>query len=94
LWGAELYFVYLPGVWNFDEGIGWRPRDERVHDRVLGIATQLGLPVIDVQEVFAQHEDPLSLYSVPGTSVLGPPHMNGSGYAVVAEHVVGRLNTR
>ena len=91
-WGGDLYFVYMPAVWTFDEGFGWAPRDDRVRVRVLEIAEELGLPVIDVQPIFASHDDPLSLYSVPGTSVLGPPHMNGDGYRIVADAVVARLS--
>ena len=90
-WGGELVFVYLPGSWNFDQGLGWRPRDDRVRNRVLELAAALGLPVIDVQEAMEEHEDPLSLYSYPGTSVLGPPHFNGDGYALVASLVLDRI---
>jgi hypothetical protein len=90
-WGGELVFVYLPGSWNFDQGLGWRPRDDRVRNRVLQLAEALGLPVIDVQQAMEEHEDPLSLYSYAGTSVLGPPHFNGDGYAFVASLVFDRI---
>jgi len=90
-WGDELIFVYLPGSWNFDQGLGWRPRDDRGRDRVLELAASLGLSVIDVQEAMKEHEDPLSLYSYPGTSVLGPPHFNGDGYGFVAGLVLDRI---
>ena len=90
-WGGELVFVYLPGSWNFDQGLGWRPRDDRVRARVLDLAAALGLPVIDVREAMEEHESPLSLYSYPGTSVLGPPHFNGNGYEFVASLVLDRI---
>jgi hypothetical protein len=90
-WGGELAFVYLPGSWNFDQGLGWRPRDDRVRNSVLEIAAALGLEVIDVQAAMEQHDDPLSLYSYPGTSILGPPHLNGAGYAFVARLVLDRI---
>jgi hypothetical protein len=90
-WGGELVFVYLPGSWNFDQSLGWRPRDDRVRNRVLELAEALGLPVIDVQQAIEEHEDPLSLYSYSGTSVLGPPHFNGDGYEFVANLVLDRI---
>jgi hypothetical protein len=90
-WGGELVFVYLPGSWNFGRGVGWRPRDDRVRDRVLALAAALGLPVIDVQAALEEREDPLSLYAYPGTSILGPPHFNADGYAFVARLVLDSI---
>jgi hypothetical protein len=90
-WGGTLDFVYLPGVWNFDDGIGWRPRDDRVRTSVLEIAKKLGLTVIDAQPAMARHEDPRSLYSFRGSGVLGTPHLNPSGYAFVTRLVLDRL---
>lgn len=92
-WGGELAFVYLPGSGNFDQDIGWRPRDDCVRNRVLAIARALGLEVIDVQEAMEDHDDPLSLYSYRGTSILGSPHLNGEGYAFVARLVLDRIGS-
>lgn len=91
-WGGELFFVYLPGSWNFDRGIGWRPRDDRVRNSVLELARSLDLTVIDVQQAMVEHDEPLSLYSYRGTSALGPPHLNGMGYAFVAQLVFERIS--
>jgi len=90
-WGGQLVFVYLPGVWNFDRGLLSAAADDPVRARVLEIAGSLGLRVVDLQPVLGAHEAPLSLYSYPGTSVIGPPHLNADGYRVVAAEVLEQL---
>lgn len=91
-WGGRLTFVYLPGVWNFDRGfLSARTPANPLREHVLEIADALGLNVIDMQPVLAGHAEPLSLYSYPGTSVIGPPHLNAAGYAAVAAEVLRRL---
>jgi hypothetical protein len=87
-WNGELVVVSLPGVWNFDPQSGvpsWAGIEAR--ERVREIAGSLGLRFIDVQPAMAKHRDPLSLYSYPGQSLLGTPHMNAAGYALAAEVV-------
>ncbi len=90
-WGGEIVFVYLPGAWNFDAGPGFGSRDDGVRDAVLALAASLELPIVDAQAAMERHPEPLSLYSWPGTSVLGPPHLNGDGYAFVAGLVLEEL---
>jgi hypothetical protein len=91
-WGGELVFVYLPGVWNFQEGVG-APHGESAEtpERVKALATSLGLRLIDIEAAMHAHEDPLSLFSYRGVSVLGPPHMNAAGYAYSAGIVIEQL---
>ena len=92
-WGGELALVYLPGVWNFD------PRasapsfaDPETRGRLARTAASMGIPFIDVHTAFAAHDDPLGLYSYRGESVLGSPHMNARGYALVARTIEGALS--
>ena len=77
-----MYFVYLPSFHRYSIG------NEHINrDFVLGTATKLGIPVIDIHtEVFAPHPDPLSLfpYRMEG-------HYNAEGYRLVAEAIGKRL---
>lgn len=92
-WGGELVLVYLPGVWNFDpHSRGPAFADPEGRERLREIARSLDLRFVDVQEAVARHEDPLSLYSYRGDSILGSPHMNGDGYALVAATVEEALS--
>lgn len=88
-WGGELVVVYLPGVWNFDpHARGPAFADPEGRERVREIARSRRLRFLDVQAAVDRHPDPLSLYAYPGDSILGSPHMNGDGYALVAR-VIG-----
>jgi hypothetical protein len=91
-WEGELVLVYLPGVWNFEKRPRvprWRPAD--MPERVKQVGTSLGLRLIDVESAMRAHDDPLSLFSYRGLSVLGSPHLNAEGYAFIAGVVAKRL---
>jgi len=91
-WQGELVVVFLPGVWNFDpHSRGPAFADPAARRKVRAIAESLGLPFVDVQARLETHPDPLSLYAYRGDSLLGSPHMNAAGYALVAESIAGRL---
>ena len=62
-----------------------------MRNSVLELARSLDLTVTDVQLAMEEHYDPLSLYSYRGTSALGPPHLNGAGYALVMRLVLDRI---
>ena len=83
-WGGRLYFVYLPMYARYVE----RPRkvDRGFHSyaEVLAIAAELGLPVIDFQEIVAREADPRAPFS-------GFGHYNASGYALLATSIAARL---
>ena len=91
-WGGELILVYLPGVWHFGRGASsLDPRIAETRERVKELASSLELRMIDVKAAMQAHDDPLSLYSYRGSSVLGSPHMNADGYAFTAEIVFEHL---
>jgi len=87
-WNGELVVVFLPGVWNF-EGGGEPPRWSHPDSRsaVTRIARDLELRLLDMQTILEGHADPTSLYSFPGQSRFGSPHMNAEGYAETAEAI-------
>jgi hypothetical protein len=89
-WGGRLHFVYLPGVQSFLEEGG-----SPYHHRVLGIARELGIPVIDLYEVFSHHPDPLSLFAPLitedyeyGVRVVRDRHYSREGNRMVADVVL------
>jgi hypothetical protein len=77
-WGGELVFVYLPAWERFD---GRRPNPHRTE--ILGLAEDLELPVVDLQEAFASHPDPLSLFPF---RLRG--HYTQEGYDLIAEAIL------
>ena len=81
-WGGRMYFVYLP-TWA-----RYRIPDLASQDRdtVLRIVKELGIPVIDIHEAFAQHPDPLSLFPSRRHA-----HYNIEGHHLVAQEVLKRL---
>lgn len=94
-WGGELYFVYLPDGTRYKDdpldqgtcGGGRFTPSVESHDRVLRIVTSVGLPIIDMNEVFDSHPDPLSLFPFRMRA-----HYNEDGYRLVAETVLAAIN--
>jgi hypothetical protein len=78
-WGGKLFFVYLPEI-NFF-------RNKRVADRfrgeVISGVRSLGIPVIDVEDAFSKHPDPLSFFFLGWST-----HYNEKGHAAVAEAIL------
>jgi hypothetical protein len=84
-WGGTLYFVYLPHWHRYA-----RPRDaEKSRDRVLQTVSAMGLPIIDIHEVFRAQPDPLALFPFRRHS-----HYNEAGHRLVAEHVLQSVDVR
>ncbi|MBW2420448.1 MAG: hypothetical protein JRH19_18040 [Deltaproteobacteria bacterium] len=91
-WDGELVVVYLPGVWKFYDAArapAWGSGETR--ERLLAVVDSLGLRLVDVEGAMRRHDDPLSLYSYRGLSILGSPHMNVDGYAFAAKRVLEAL---
>ena len=83
-WGGRMYFVYLPGYGRYN-----RPVDENNFCRrrqVIDLVGGLNIPLIDAQQVFAAHRDPLSLFP---NRKLG--HYTPEGYRLVANYIRERL---
>ncbi len=85
-WGGKLYFVYLPEWSRYAKRTPKTNWKYRSYGRVLEIAKQLDVPVIDFQESVAAMEDPLSQF--PQRQ---PGHYNPAGYARLAEAIRARL---
>ena len=82
-WNGKLYFIYLPS-----RQVTTDNREHPWHDFVLNTATELGIPIIDIEnKVFAPHDDPASLFPFRNLGY----HYNAKGYALVAEAIAERL---
>ena len=85
-WGGSLHFVYLP---DFFDVIG--ERDPASHDRVLALAADLGLPIIDLLPDFAKHPSPRSLFPYEeGRHLVRTRglHYNAAGHRLVAQRII------
>ena len=85
-WGGSLHFVYLP---DFFLAIG--ERDPVSHDRVLALAADLGLPIIDLLPDFAKHPSPRSLFpSEEGRHLVRTRgvHYSAAGHRLVAQRII------
>jgi hypothetical protein len=81
-WGGEMYFVYLPGFYQY-----FLDSEHLDREFVIHVATELDIPVIDIhREVFALRPDPLSLFPFRRDG-----HYNAEGYRLVAEAIARRL---
>jgi hypothetical protein len=93
-WGGELHFIYLPGIDSFLEGQAFP-----YHDRVVGAVEDLGIPVLDLRQAFADERDPLSLfppvsvagYDEQGRRLMKDLHYNENGHQLVADEILGYL---
>jgi len=90
-WDGEMYFVYLPSFHSQTSPVyanHYTFSEERDRKIVMQTATELDIPIIDIQnEVFRTHPDPLSLFPF---RVSG--HYNAEGYRLVAEAIRKQLD--
>jgi len=88
-WGGSLHFVYLPDLPLIDGEIS--PAN---HDRVLALAAELGLDIIDLFPDFQKHPSPRSLFPYEEgrhlVRTLGL-HYNSDGHRLVARRVLETL---
>ncbi len=90
-WGGRLYFVYLPAWARYANPASVNKYSDhvlylaslRTRDRVLAFVRGLGLPIIDIHDVFQAHSDPLALF--PFHQRL---HYNEEGNHLIAEEVL------
>lgn len=78
--GANLHFIYLPSYRNVVD------RDNRSGDRILTLAKQLDIPVIDLYEVISVLEDPLYVFPLRMRG-----HYNKEGYSLLAEIIEDKV---
>jgi hypothetical protein len=87
-WDGDLYIVYLPTWDRYKSNPGSLNKTfvTDVHDRVMSMALELDIPVVDITEAFDAHPDPFSLW-------LGRMnvHYNEDGYRLVADTVLNAI---
>jgi hypothetical protein len=87
-WGGELYFVYMPESGRYNNIAISHDKFSKKAE-VIDVVKQLDIPVIDIhQEVFANHPDPLSLFSFR----LSAAHFNADGYRESTKAIVTGVN--
>jgi len=88
-WGGSLHFVYLP-----DLPLVVGERNPANHDRVLALAAELGLDIIDLFPDFEKYPSPRSLFPYEEgrhlVRTLGV-HYNADGHLLVARRVIETL---
>jgi len=86
-WGGTLYFVYLPTTERYHSAPVFRQplRYDQIRQRVLAIAQELRLPVVDVHGAFTAQGTPQELFFYPGS------HYNENGYRIAAHSVIDSL---
>ncbi|MBI3021859.1 MAG: hypothetical protein HYY59_07670 [Candidatus Omnitrophica bacterium] len=84
-WDGQMYVVYLP-EWRRYRLMG---RPNRYRDHMLQLLRSLEIPVIDIDEAFRAHGDPLNLFPF---RLQG--HYNEQGYRVVAQAILERIAVR
>jgi hypothetical protein len=81
-WNGSLWLVYLPGPASFPR-FGLAPKDHQ-RDEVLAIAGRAGVPVVDVQPVFAADG--------VDRDFAGTGHYSEQGYRKVADAVLAAIS--
>jgi hypothetical protein len=85
-WGGHLHFVYLPGAVRYYSPASAVINDSlRQRKRILGIARNLGLPIIDLDSVFHEQDDAKAMYHDFRS------HFSAEGYRVTGEEIVRYL---
>ncbi len=82
-WGGRLHLCYLPSRQRFGL-VSSHYAFDVIRDRILGVAAELGLDVVDVTGQLAEHPAPRSLYSSDG-------HFSIEGSALAAEVLADHL---
>lgn len=81
-WGGDLHFVFLPSWDRYVPGRSANPDRERV----LKVASEAGLPIIDMHPIFLAQKDPLALFPFRLSG-----HYNDFGNQLIADAVVKAL---
>jgi lysophospholipase L1-like esterase len=81
-WNGRLYFVYLPSWDRYA-----RPRFSDQREAISALASALGLPMIDIDDSFRAHGNPLSNFPYRDDY-----HYNESGHRLVGETVLNVLS--
>lgn len=81
-WEGRLYLVYLPTSRRYSS---WLGEPVRGREDVLGVARQVGIPVVDLEPAFRSTGQVRELW-VPGG------HLGPDGYAVVARRILAEIH--
>ncbi len=85
-WNGSLYFVYLPSRDRYVRS-ELADRDNENRARILSLTKAIGVPVIDLHDVFGSEENTLDLF--PFRRLV---HYNEEGHALVAETVLTAIS--
>jgi hypothetical protein len=84
-WNGSLYLVYLPAHGRYVRSSKAR-LEHANRTRILALADSLGIPTIDIDEVFEASGDPLALFPFRR-----PGHYNEKGHRLIGEAVLQKL---
>jgi hypothetical protein len=91
-WGGQLRLVYLPERRRFDSRLvptaGENHDPHAVQTAVRRDVKELGIPFIDVADIFARDSSPKTFWRARRL------HYNARGYATVARSIISDLETR
>ena len=85
-WGGTLYFAYFPSWERYSNKIYGASCMLDKREKILEEIEKLDIPIMDVQQRFDAHKDPLSLFTF---RLHG--HYNGDGYKLVAQEIKAQL---
>jgi hypothetical protein len=80
-WGGQLYFAYLPQWARYANP----ELANKNRERVLSMVETLGFTIMDLHPAFAEHKDPLALFSF---RISAAGHYSEDGYQLVAEEIL------
>lgn len=86
-WNGHLFFLYLPQGSRY----GNQALTNKDRDRVLQVAEQLGIPIIDVHQAFSSVPDPLIYFPFVFRTWAVPvitPSYTEQGYEVIAHQIL------
>jgi hypothetical protein len=87
-WNGRFYVVYLPSAARYQALTFGLP--DQAHGRVLSIAQELGIPVIDAAKAFTSQRDPQALFATPGIESRAA-HYTEEGYRLLADTILDAL---
>ena len=79
-WGGRFYFVYLPTIERYTLKVDHDAFQSR--KKILSVVRDAGIPVIDITDIFATHQDAPSLFAYRTGG-----HYNADGYRLVAQTI-------
>ena len=85
-WGGNIYFIYYPHASRFHDS-GFKTYSMTQKNKMINIAENVGVKIIDLQNAFDEVNDKKSLYPL---RIFG--HPNEKGYDMVANFIVKKVN--